>query len=285
MLHEWYNELKVKGMEPMKYKIVFSDIDGTVITDKHEVLLSTAEAVHQLAAGKVPFVLVSARMPQAMRTVSAQMKMNIPLISYGGAYILEADGNVLHDERISAADAKAVIAELKNHWHDKAVVNYYAADEWYAEDKNDPAVLREENIVDVQAKQAQFDALLQKGIMPNKILCMSEPPICEKLEQELKEKFPQLQIVRSSPILLEIMNKSVSKSSGIEVLLSHLGLSHEQAIAFGDNYNDTDMLHLAGIGVAMANAPQAVKDAADAVTDANNDDGIYNYLVKLNLVK
>ncbi len=269
----------------MKYKIVFSDIDGTVITDEHKVLPSTAEAVHQLAAGKVPFVLVSARMPQAMRTVSAQMEMNIPLISYGGAYILEAEGTVLHDERVSAADAKAVIAELKEQWHNEAVVNYYAADEWYAEDKNDPAVLREENIVDVQAKQAQFDALLQKGILPNKILCMSEPSICEKLEQELKEKFPQLQIVRSSPILLEIMNKSVSKSSGINILLNHLNLRREQAIAFGDNYNDIDMLHSVGIGVAMANAPQAVKDAADAVTDSNNDDGIYNYLAKLNLMK
>lgn len=268
----------------MKYKIVFSDIDGTVITDEHKVLPSTAKAVHQLAEINVPFVLVSARMPQAMRTVSVQMKTNIPLISYGGAYILKADGTVLHDERINAADAKAVIAELKEQWHDKAVVNYYAADEWYVEDKNDPAVQREEHIVDVQAKQAQFDVLLQKGIMPNKILCMSEPPVCEKLEQELKEKFPQLQIVRSSPILLEIMNKSVSKSAGIKILLNHLGLSCEQAIAFGDNYNDVDMLQMAGLGVAMANAPQAVKNAADAVTDSNNDGGIYNYLAKLNLV-
>ena len=80
------------------------------------------------------------------------------------------------------------------------------------------------------------------------------------------------------------MNKDVSKANGIEVLLHHLNITPAQAIAFGDNYNDLDMLELAGVGVAMNNAPDDVKKTASAVTDDNNHDGIYKFLQKIKLV-
>lgn len=100
----------------------------------------------------------------------------------------------------------------------------------------------------------------------------------------LGEMFPQLKIMRSSPILLEIMDKTVSKAEGIKIMLEHFGLKANQSIAFGDNYNDLDMLELAGVGVAMNNAPDDVKKTASAVTDDNNHDGIYKFLQKIKLV-
>lgn len=113
---------------------------------------------------------------------------------------------------------------------------------------------------------------------------MTKANISSKIEAVLQEKFPQLNIVRSSDILIEIMNKDVSKANGIEVLLRHLNMIPAQAIAFGDNYNDLDMLELAGVGVAMNNAPDDVKKTASAVTDDNNHDGIYKFLQKIKLV-
>ena len=241
----------------MEWKIVFSDIDGTVLNSKHELLTSTIEAVQKLALKNIPFVLVSARMPKAMKLILDEMNVKMPMISYGGALVL---------------------------WPDDVVINYYSDDNWFVKDEDNKAIKREENITNVKASQADFKELINKDILPNKILCMTKANISSKIEAVLQEKFPQLNIVRSSDILIEIMNKDVSKANGIEVLLHHLNMIPAQAIAFGDNYNDLDMLDFIGLGVAMGNAPDDVKKIAFAVTEDNNRDGICKFLRKIKLI-
>ena len=247
----------------MDWKIVFSDIDGTVLNSKHELLTSTIEAVQKLALKNIPFVLVSARMPKAMKLILDEMNVKMPMISYGGALVLD---------------------EIELLWPDDVVINYYSDDNWFIKDEDNKAVKREENITNVKASQADFKELINKDILPNKILCMTKANISSKIEAVLQEKFPQLNIVRSSDILIEIMNKDVSKANGIEVLLHHLNMTPEQAIAFGDNYNDLDMLKLVGRGVIMQNAPEEIKKQMEYITKSNNEDGIYEYLQKLDLV-
>lgn len=270
--------------DDMEWKIVFSDIDGTVLNSKHELLASTIEAVQKLALKNIPFVLVSARMPKAMKLILDEMNVKMPMISYGGALVLDEQNQILHDDKINKLDTKAIIDEIELLWPDDVVINYYSDDNWFVKDEENKAVKREENITNVKASQADFKELINKDILPNKILCMTKANISSKIEAVLQEKFPQLNIVRSSDILIEIMNKDVSKANGIEVLLHHLNITPAQAIAFGDNYNDLDMLELAGVGVAMNNAPDDVKKTASAVTDDNNHDGIYKFLQKIKLV-
>jgi Cof subfamily protein (haloacid dehalogenase superfamily) len=125
---------------------------------------------------------------------------------------------------------------------------------------------------------------LQAGVLPHKILLMMEPADCERAERELQALFPALNVVRSAPHLLEIMDASVNKASGIEVMLKHFGLEAREALSFGDNYNDLEMLRYTGTSVAMGNAPQPVKEAAGAVTSSNEEDGIYVYLSAHHLI-
>lgn len=268
----------------MDWKIVFSDIDGTVLNSKHELLTSTIEAVQKLALKNIPFVLVSARMPKAMKLILDEMNVKMPMISYGGALVLDEQNQILHDDKINKLDTKAIIDEIELLWPDDVVINYYSDDNWFIKDEDNKAVKREENITNVKASQADFKELINKDILPNKILCMTKANISSKIEAVLQEKFPQLNIVRSSDILIEIMNKDVSKANGIEVLLHHLNMTPEQAIAFGDNYNDLDMLKLVGRGVIMQNALEEIKKQMEYITKSNNEDGIYEYLQKLDLV-
>ncbi len=85
----------------MDWKIVFSDIDGTVLNSKHELLTSTIEAVQKLALKNIPFVLVSARMPKAMKLILDEMNVKMPMISYGGALVLDEQNQILHDDKIN----------------------------------------------------------------------------------------------------------------------------------------------------------------------------------------
>jgi len=110
---------------------------------------------------------------------------------------------------------------------------------------------------------------------------MAEAEVIDAMGQELQTEFPELSIVRSSPVLLEIMAGGISKAAGIAVLLREFSLPIQAALAFGDNYNDLDMLASVGLGVAMGNAPDAVKEAAAAVTAGNDEEGIAKFLQKL----
>lgn len=268
----------------MEWKIVFSDIDGTVLNSKHELLASTIDAVQKLALKNIPFVLVSARMPKAMKLILDEMKVKMPMISYGGALVLDEQNQILYDNKINKIDTEAIISEIELLWPDDVVINYYSDDNWFVKDENNKAVKREENITNVKASQADFKNLIANNILPNKILCMTKANISSKIEAVLQEKFPQLNIVRSSDILIEIMNKDVSKANGIEVLLHHLKMTPAQAIAFGDNYNDLTMLNFVGRGVVMQNAPEEIRKEAKYITKSNNEDGIYEYLKQINMI-
>ena len=265
-------------------KIILADIDGTFLKDDKNFTELHAKALKSVVERGLKFVFVSARMPEAIYPITDAMGMaHTPVISYGGGLVLTESEKVIFDKKIPAEDSKNVLAEIKRTWHD-ITINYYTGRRWFVE-AIDKRVQFEMDITQATAELATFDGLLNENIFPNKILIMCEPPTCEEMERELGKKFPALNVVRSAPYLLEIMDKSVSKATGIEVLLKHYGFTLDEAIAFGDNYNDTEMLKLIPQSVVMANAPDAIKKLAAAVTDSNEQSGIYTYLVKVGVIE
>ena len=90
-----------------------------------------------------------------------------------------------------------------------------------------------------------------------------------------------LNIYKSQPTYLEVMSVDASKSKAIQFLLKKYGLHQNEVIAIGDNFNDKEMIEFAGCGVAMGNAPVAVKEAANYVTDTNNNDGVCKAIKKI----
>ena len=184
---------------------------------------------------------------------------------------------------MKAEHAAAFLEAVEAHFP-QATVNYYAGHHWYVKDTSNPRVALEMKITGAVAERRSFADCLTEGTLPHKILLMMEPADCERAERELQALFPALNIVRSAPHLLEIMDASVNKASGIEVMLKHFGLEASDALSFGDNYNDLEMLRYTGASVAMGNAPQPVKEAAGIVTTSNEEDGIYAYLSEHHLI-
>lgn len=109
----------------------------------------------------------------------------------------------------------------------------------------------------------------------NKCLLTADPDKAEKIEQELAEKFgDQLNIFRSEPYFVEIMPPNVHKATSLEKLLEVLDMDRKDLVACGDGYNDLTMIEYAGVGVAMANAQDIVKEHADYITLSNDEDGL-----------
>ena len=106
--------------------------------------------------------------------------------------------------------------------------------------------------------------------------------VMHKVEADIGGK---VSVMFSNVEFLEFMKKGVSKGAALRLLLSDMGIEQADTIAFGDGDNDVSLLEAAGIGVAMGNASDAVKAAADFVTDSNNEDGIEHFLSSLCFIK
>ena len=115
---------------------------------------------------------------------------------------------------------------------------------------------------------------LPGGRMVDKVLCMCLPERSAEVECSLKRRFPSLSISRSSDILVEVNAAGVSKAVALRAFCDAKGIRVEDTLAFGDNYNDLEMLRAAGLGVAMGNAPDDIRDIAGFVTSDNDHDGI-----------
>lgn len=99
------------------------------------------------------------------------------------------------------------------------------------------------------------------------------------------ELFPNLSFHRYFDYMVDIYPKNTSKLTGIKAIASHFGLTLDDVITFGDGMNDLEMVQGVKMGVAMGNAHPKVKEVAAMITDSVNENGIYNALIKLGLIK
>lgn len=88
-------------------------------------------------------------------------------------------------------------------------------------------------------------------------------------------------VVTDQGTLIQIMNRSVSKASGVELLLHHFGISPSQTMVFGDDYNDMELFTMPVYKVAMFNAVKELQDLADHITDSNDNDGVAKVLERI----
>ena len=115
----------------------------------------------------------------------------------------------------------------------------------------------------------------------NKLLMTAPPDKAEQYEKELNEKYGDIiSVYRSEPFFIELMPKGIDKASSIDRMLSTVGMTRENTICCGDGFNDMTMIEYAGVGVAMANAQEKVKEKADYITDSNDEDGIVKVIDK-----
>lgn len=266
----------------MVYKIVFSDIDGTLLNKERELSPCTLEAIKKLK-DKVPFVLISARMPSAMRHLQKELDIHhLPMICYNGGLIL-ADEKVL-----SSTEIPIRILEELHRWNSKIQchLSLYYMDEWYVP-QMDKWAEREYNntkvLPNVKANEDVIQNWKEEGKGAHKIMAMGKEEHIDQIRDFLNTNFPdQLHLYRSKDTYLEIAPKEISKFTAIEVLLEkHFKFSVEEAVAIGDNYNDVEMLRHVGYGVAVGNARPEAINAANVVAGRSIEDGVAKILAKI----
>ena len=259
----------------MSWKIIFTDIDGTLLNKDRELSALTLKTFRELQK-QLPIILISSRMPQAMQHLQEELHISHqPLICYNGALVI-VDGKVTSSTEIPWETIKSLHEFNLEH---KCHLSLYNNTDWFVPEE-DYWAKREENNTKVTPVIKPFEEVLaewksdQKGA--HKIMAMGEKYKIDSIEKFLfKNHKEELHLYRSKDTYLEIANKEVSKLTAIKLLLkSHFLLTLEESIAFGDNYNDYEMLKAAGMGIAVGNARPEILEIAKKVTAHGKEDGV-----------
>ena len=257
------------------YKAVFIDMDGTLLKSDHSVSELNKQAIAKLLKDGVLVVLISARPLHGMTHISKNVVTDdMPIVSLNGSYILH-HGEVIYKAAVPLVDTLSIHNELQGY---KVSPMYYSQMEWFAE-MDDDRIKKEQKITQVKIQIQPFNETYaywqQQNSGPNKILIAGDKELIIQIENRLNELHgDKLNIYKSQATYLEVMSQQASKAKAIQFLIDKYNIDKSEILAIGDNYNDKGMIEFAGVGVAMGNAPEEIKLAADYVTDTNNNDGV-----------
>lgn len=250
------------------YKAVFSDFDGTLLTSDHKISPRTLHAIQRITKNGIPFVPISARSPLGILPYAEQIDNYNIIVAFSGALILDRNQQALYSVVIAPQDLEKINQVLTQ--YPALGVNYYTHNDCVARDVNNKWVVMERGITGIWIDPYDKSAVYS----PHKMQIIGEAEEILQVEKHLKTEFPHLSICRSHPNFLEVMHQSASKGNAVRFLEDYFNIKIEEAVAFGDNFNDLDMLENVGLGVAMGNAPEEIKLAAKRVTASNNEDGL-----------
>lgn len=260
----------------MNIKAICSDIDGTLLNSERDLSPRLKSIIKQFPK-EFPVILASSRMPDAMRHLLRDLgKLTEPLIAYNGGFVLDKSGNVLDSVEIQLSlVAKILEMTRKTEIH----VSLYHGENWY-ESKEDYWAKREILNTKVNPTWMDSEAVLDLWSKENKgahkVMVMGESNEISWLFGELHLAHSnELHLYRSKDTYIEIAPRKISKATALQLVLKNLyDFGMEEVIAFGDNYNDIDLIQKVGWGVAVANARPEVKAVAKEITLHHKEDGV-----------
>lgn len=266
----------------MNYKLIAMDLDGTLNNDQKIITEKTKAALMAAQKAGIRLALASARPSPGLfkeRDILRLQDHNGILMSYNGGRIVDAaTGKVLFETSMDLEETKQVLRQLES-----LPVTPILDDgvQFYVTDKNGFKVdyeCKNNNMVCTEVGNlADF-----LTFAPIKVLMSVDPAEIADVQKKIAEFLPEsLTVVQTAAFYLEVIPKTINKGQGIRDICKVLGIGTGEVISFGDAENDIPMLLAAGMGVAMGNAADAVKQAADMVTLSNNDDGIAAALEQL----
>lgn len=235
------------------YRLIALDMDGTLLNDRQEISERNTAAIRKALDAGVTVCLSTGRGIQNVLPYTDLLQLSTPMITVNGSEIWHRPGSLYKRTEMDAAVVRRLraLALESDVWYwAYAVDGIYNRERWTASEE------------EADAKQ-----WLKFGYYSEN----------ERLLAEIRDTVSAwggLEMTNSSEQNIELNPLGISKGAALRELCGLLGIETSQAIAMGDSLNDLSMIREAGLGVAMGNAQQAVKDAADAVTLHHNKDGV-----------
>ncbi|MGI6327918.1 MAG: Cof-type HAD-IIB family hydrolase [Dethiobacteria bacterium] len=264
----------------MKYKLLALDLDETLLNQEHRISSRNIEAIRAVVNKGIMVTIATGRMYLSALPYARELGIDLPLITYHGALIKQAgSGQILKHSPVPFEKALEILRRGEEY---NLHLNLYLDDRLFVKEENDHTRYYQRRAaipLEIVGDLSSF--LLSKGEAPTKLTIIIMDGRMDEFQQIFEEICkPQLFVVQSSSYFLEITHRDATKGQALDFLAKKEGILPEEIIAMGDSYNDIDMLQYAGLGVAVANAPPEVQNAADITTLSNIEDGVAVFLEK-----
>ncbi|MEP6968650.1 MAG: Cof-type HAD-IIB family hydrolase [Pseudomonadota bacterium] len=251
-------------------RLLIADVDGTLVTQDKVLTPLAIAAARDLAAAGIALAMTSGRPPRGMAMLIEPLRLTTPIAGFNGGVFVAPDMTVIESHSLDPEAAGAALNLILGEGLDAWI---YTPGAWLVRDVDAPHVAREAWTVKFDpVVAASFDAQLSNVV---KIVGISDDlALVARCEADVRDALgATASAARSQPYYLDVTHPAANKGAVVKTLSRRLGIPAAQIATIGDMPNDVLMFAQSGFSIAMGNAAAEVKARADAVTDANDDEG------------
>ncbi|MGM8364563.1 Cof-type HAD-IIB family hydrolase [Virgibacillus sp. W0181] len=237
-------------------KLIALDMDGTLLNNQLEVSAYTEKIITKALEKDIHVVLSTGRWLEICYPIAESLNLSTYMITSNGGEIWSAEKELLQRQLLDATT-------LEKLWKFAETIGVGT---WL-----------------VSTEKVYFEGSRPEDFSKHEWLKMAFVALNneqKKLIYEELRNYERLELSNSLPTNIEVNPYGVNKASGLEWVCKEIGITMSEVMAVGDSLNDIRMIEKAGIGVAVENAQDAVKDAADYITDTNENDGVAKAIEK-----
>ncbi len=254
-------------------RLLVSDIDGTLVRTDKSLSHAVVNAVRRVAKLGIPVSLISARPPSGMYWIAERIGLECALGAFNGATIFRPDGTIVTSSHLTPEQVMSTLARLRQ----SDVAPWLFADgQWYATTHDGDHVPHEIKAAGLEPTICTDFSRLHNRV--DKIVGVSDDhALLVDIEADIRRGMAgQATVARSQPYYLDITALDGNKGAGVAALAGQFGVPLDAVAVLGDQNNDLPMFARAGLSIAMGQAPENVRDAADYTARSNDDDGVAN---------
>lgn len=265
-------------MTGRRIALVISDVDGTLVTTDKKLSARNRAAVASLARHGIAFTIISSRPAFGMRMLIEPLALRLPIAAFNGGVLAAPDLTILERRRIGREAARDAIAFLEDR---KVDIWLFTEDRWLLRNPNGAYVEHEVQTVDTRPVVVEsFDDHLEDAVKLVGVsadferLAQSETPAQAALAGRAT-------VARSQSYYLDVTPPGIDKGVAVAELMQRCGVDPAELVTVGDMDNDVPMFRRSGFSIAMGNGSAAAKQAAQAVTGSNDEDGFADAVERL----
>ncbi|MEI0610836.1 Cof-type HAD-IIB family hydrolase [Brachyspira pilosicoli] len=256
-------------------KLIATDLDGTLLNDDTKISDYNKTVLNKLIDKGIEIVIATGRPISAMDFYYKELKNNSESIVFNGAMVVDKNFNCIFTNPLKKNIVDEIIDIYKEKYINDTSLNIYSIEKYIVAKDNFKIQTHTEK-VDKKNKIVGLENF-NDNIEAQKIIILGENDILVDVKKNIDKLFT-VHTSFSNPNFLEILSLDANKANALRWLCDKKGIDRKNVIAFGDNYNDIEMIEFAGVGVAMGNAENHVKKNAQYIADTNNNNGVGDFL-------
>lgn len=267
----------------MVFRLLALDVDGTILRSNHRLDKKLKETIEYVKRKGVYVTLATRRHFASAKKIAKALKLDSMIITHNGAFVAKEIDDAWIESRISPEDVSAITKLLEScQCHVRIKHERFSLANRVRKNQE---LIAQMTIGDPLFYPIHFSDELHEYVNASPVSPLQIEALFNSeeeaiaLKEEIIKRFPDVKANLYDGKRMEIVERKVSKGWALLKLADQLQIDKKEIVAVGDSIADIDMLKIAGLGVAMGNAPQEVKECADWITRSNDQNGV-EYMAK-----